>query len=47
MLLVNPLFKNLHMAIAGFVLLLIVLFAPGGIVGLLRERIKKLRGVLE
>ncbi len=46
-LLVNPLFKNLHMAIAGFVLLLIVLFAPGGIVGLLRERFKKLRGVLE
>ncbi len=47
MLLVNPVFKNLHMAIAGFVLLIIVLFAPGGLVGHLRNRFKKLRGVLE
>ena len=46
-LLVNPLFKNLHMAIAGFVLLIIVLFAPGGLVGFLREKFKSLRGVLE
>ena len=47
MLLVNPLFKNLHMAIAGFILLMIVLFAPGGIVGYLRDKFRKLRGVLE
>ncbi len=47
MLLVNPLFKNLHLAIAGFVLLLIVLFAPGGLVGYLRSKFRKLRGVLE
>jgi len=46
-LLVNPLFKNLHMAIAGFVLLIIILFAPGGIVGSLRNKFKKLRGLLE
>ncbi len=47
MLLVNPLFKDLHMAISGLVLLIIVLFAPGGIVGYVRERFKRLRGVLE
>ncbi|BAT72437.1 branched-chain amino acid transport system permease [Thermosulfidibacter takaii ABI70S6] len=47
MLLVNPLFKNLHMAIAGVILLVIVLFAPGGLVGYLRDKFKKLRGVLE
>ncbi|GAB6888674.1 branched-chain amino acid ABC transporter permease [Desulfothermus okinawensis JCM 13304] len=46
-LLVNPLFKNLHMAIAGFILLIIVLFAPGGLVGSLRNRFKKLRSLLE
>ncbi len=46
-LLVNPLFKNLHMAIAGVVLLIIVLFAPGGLVGYLRDKFRKLRGVLE
>ncbi len=47
LLLVNPLFKNLHMAIAGFVLLIIVLFAPGGLVGYLRDKFKRLRRVLE
>ena len=47
LLLVNPLFKNLHMAIAGFVLLIIILFAPGGIVGSIRNKFKKLRGLLE
>jgi len=46
-LLVNPLFKNLHMAIAGVILLIIVLFAPGGIVGSLRNRFKKLRSIFE
>ncbi len=46
-LLVSDLFKNLHLAISGFVLLVIVLFAPGGLVGYLRDKFKKLRGVLE
>ncbi len=46
-LLVNPLFKNLHMAITGLILLIIILFAPGGIVGTLRNRFKKIRSLLE
>lgn len=46
-LLTNPLFKNLHLAIAGVFLLLIVLFVPTGAVGWLRERFLKLRKVLE
>lgn len=46
-LLVNPIFKNLHMAISGFILLIIVLFMPQGIVGFVRDRSKKIRGVLE
>jgi len=46
-LLINPLFKNLHMAITGFILLIIILFAPGGIVGWFRNRFKKLRSLLE
>jgi branched-chain amino acid transport system permease protein len=46
-LLTSPLFKNLHLAIAGVFLLLIVLFVPAGAVGWLRERFFKLRKVLE
>jgi branched-chain amino acid transport system permease protein len=46
-LLVNPLFKNLHMAISGVILLLIVLFMPQGIIGFIRDKSKKLRGILE
>jgi len=46
-LLTNPLFKNLHLAIAGVFLLLIVLFVPAGAIGWLRERFLKLRKVLE
>ncbi len=46
-LLVSPLFKNLHMAISGVILLLIVLFMPQGIIGFIREKSKKLRGILE
>jgi branched-chain amino acid transport system permease protein len=46
-LLVSPLFKNLHLAIAGMALLLIILFVPAGAVGWLRRRFPKFRGVLE
>jgi len=46
-LLVSPLFKSLHLAISGVALLLIILFVPAGVVGWLRRRFPKLRGVLE
>jgi branched-chain amino acid transport system permease protein len=46
-LLVSPIFKNLHLALSGSVLLLIVLFVPGGAVGWVRERFPRLRRVLE
>jgi branched-chain amino acid transport system permease protein len=46
-LLVSPLFKNLHLAISGVALLLIILFVPAGAVGWMRRRFPRLRGVLE
>ena len=46
-LLISPLFKSLHLALSGVALLLIVLFVPAGVVGWLRQRFPKLRGVLE
>jgi branched-chain amino acid transport system permease protein len=46
-LLINPLFKSLHLAFSGVALLLIVLFVPAGVVGWLRRRFPKLRGVVE
>jgi branched-chain amino acid transport system permease protein len=46
-LLTSPLFQNLQLAIAGALLLVIVLFVPAGLVGWLRERFPTLRRVLE
>jgi len=46
-LLTSPIFKNLHLAFAGFLLLIIVLFVPAGLVGWMRSRLPKLRRVLE
>jgi branched-chain amino acid transport system permease protein len=46
-LLISPIFKNLHLALSGGVLLLIVLFVPGGAVGWVRDRFPRLRRVLE
>jgi branched-chain amino acid transport system permease protein len=46
-LLTSPLFKSLHLALAGLFLLLIVLFVPGGVVGWLRGRFPRLRRYLE
>jgi branched-chain amino acid transport system permease protein len=45
-LLVSPLFKNIQLAVAGILLLLIILFVPAGAVGWLRNRFPKLREVL-
>jgi len=46
-LLTSPIFKDLHLAVAGVFLLLIILFVPSGAVGWLRERFFKLRKVLQ
>lgn len=46
-LLTSPLFKDLQLAFAGLLLLLIILFVPAGVVGWLRGRLPRLRRVLE
>jgi len=46
-LLISPIFKNLHLALAGLLLLIIVLFVPAGLIGWLRGRFPRLRRVLE
>jgi branched-chain amino acid transport system permease protein len=47
LLLVSPLFKNIQLAVAGLLLLIIILFVPAGVVGWLRRRFPRLRRVLE
>jgi branched-chain amino acid transport system permease protein len=46
LLLVSPLFKNIQLAVAGVLLLIIILFIPAGAVGWLRTRFSRLRRVL-
>ncbi len=46
-LLTSPLFKDLQLAFAGLLLLLIILFVPSGVIGWLRGRYRKLWRVLE
>ena len=46
-LITSPIFKDLHLALSGLILLLIVLFVPGGIVGWFRERFPQSRRWLE
>jgi branched-chain amino acid transport system permease protein len=46
-LLTSDLFKNLHLAVAGLLLLIIVLFIPAGLVGWLRGHFPRLRRVLQ
>jgi branched-chain amino acid transport system permease protein len=46
-LLTSPLFKNLHLAVAGVMLLLIILFVPAGAVGWVRNRFPRLKRFLE
>lgn len=45
-LLTNPLFKDIQLTVAGVLLLIIILFIPGGAVGWLRERAPRLRRFL-
>ena len=47
LLLTSPIFSSLHLAIAGFLLLLIVLFVTAGVVGWLRNRFPFLRRYVE
>ncbi|HET7009957.1 MAG TPA: branched-chain amino acid ABC transporter permease [Anaerolineales bacterium] len=47
LLLVSPIFKNIQLAVAGVMLLIIILFVPAGVVGWLRQRLPRLRRVLE
>jgi branched-chain amino acid transport system permease protein len=47
LLLISPLFKNIQLAVAGVLLLVIILFVPAGVVGWLRGRFLRLRRVLE
>ena len=46
-LITDPIFSNLHLVIAGALLLIIVLFVTAGLVGWVRNRIPALRRVLE
>ncbi len=46
LLLVSPLFKNIQLAVAGVLLLIIVLFVPAGVIGWLRGQFARLRRVL-
>jgi branched-chain amino acid transport system permease protein len=46
-LLVSPLFKNIQLAVAGALLLVIILFVPAGVVGWLRSRFPRLRRMVE
>ncbi len=47
LLLTSPIFKNIQLAVAGLLLLLIVLFIPSGAIGWLRARNATLRRLLE
>jgi branched-chain amino acid transport system permease protein len=46
-LLTSPLFKDLQLAIAGLLLLLIILFVPSGVIGWLRGHFRRLWRILE
>ena len=46
-LITSPVFKDLHLALSGLILLLIVLFVPGGVAGWFRERFPQFRRWLE
>ena len=47
LLVISPLFKNIQLVVAGVLLLIIILFVPGGVVGWLRSRFPRLRRILE
>ncbi len=43
----SPLFKNIQLAVAGVVLLVIVLFVPAGLIGWIRNRFPKTRRIFQ
>jgi branched-chain amino acid transport system permease protein len=43
----SPVFKNIQLAVAGVVLLVIVLFVPAGLIGWIRNRFPKTRRVFQ
>ena len=43
----SPIFKNIQLAVAGVLLLVIVLFIPEGIIGWIRKRFASTRRILE
>jgi branched-chain amino acid transport system permease protein len=45
-LLTNEFFKNIQLSVAGFLLLLIVLFVPAGVIGWVRNRVPVVRRFL-
>lgn len=45
-LLTSPIFKNVQLSVAGVLLLVIILFIPGGLVGWLRQKLPLMRKVL-
>jgi branched-chain amino acid transport system permease protein len=47
LLLTSPIFKDIQLSVAGALLLIIVLFVPAGVVGWLRNRVPRLRSVLQ
>lgn len=47
LLVTSPIFKDIQLSVAGAILLVIVLFVPAGVVGLLRQRLPKLRRYLQ
>jgi branched-chain amino acid transport system permease protein len=46
-LLTTPVFKDLHVAVAGVILLLIILFVPAGFIGWVRDHFRRFQKVLE
>jgi len=46
-LLTTPVFKDLHVAVAGVILLLIILFVPAGFIGWVRDNFRRFKMVLE
>jgi branched-chain amino acid transport system permease protein len=47
LLLTSPIFKNVQLSVAGALLLMIILFVPAGVIGWVRNRYPKTRGVLQ
>lgn len=47
LLVTSPIFKDIQLSVAGAILLIIVLFVPAGLVGLLRQKFPRLRRFLQ